>query len=244
MSEAPPNFVLFFADNLGFGDIGAFGAASSVTPHIDKLAAEGLRFKHWNSGASLCSPSRAALMTGRLEVRTGVFPAVFMSDAVNGLPPSETTLAELLKPAGYATAAVGKWHLGQRPQYLPTRRGFDEYLGVPYSMDMGSLDGGVHCAADVNGTAWLPLMRDEVVAEQPVDLSTLAQRYAAFARAFIRKSAAARRPFFLYVPFSHVHQLCPPSRGQWSSAAFANASGVGPSPDSNHASCRTAASCM
>jgi arylsulfatase A len=236
MSAPPPNFVVFFADNLGYADIGAFGAAASVTPNIDRLAAEGLRLKQWNSGQSLCSPSRAALMTGRLNVRTGVYPHVFASDAVHGLPQTETTVAEYLQRAGFATACAGKWHMGQRPEYLPTRRGFDEYLGVPYSMDMGSLDASrihsaIHCVTDVNGTAWLPLLHNEAVAEQPVDLSSLAQRYAAFARSFIRRSVAARKPFFLYVPFSHVHQLCAPSRGQWASLAFANASGVGPFED-------------
>lgn len=255
MSGPRPNLVVFFADNLGYGDIGAFGGITP-TPHVDQLAAEGLRLKNWNSGASLCSPSRAALMTGRLEVRTGVYPAVFKSDAVNGLPQNETTVAEFLSRSGYATAAVGKWHLGQRPQYLPPNRGFDEYLGVPYSMDMGSLD-GVHCATDTNDTMWLPVMNGTRVAQQPAVLSDLAQRYAsrshfklimisarmtsegghfsrryaAFARDFIGRSVQRAVPFFLYVPFSHVHQLCEPTRGQWSSSAFHGASGVGPFGD-------------
>ena len=217
----PPNLILFFADNLGFADVSCFGAAASRTPNIDRLASEGLRLKNWNSGASLCSPSRAALLTGRLEVRTGVFPRVF-KQAAHGLPDSETTLAQSLREVGYYNGAIGKWHLGQRSQYLPTRRGFDEYLGVPYSMDMGSLDGGRHCADDVNSTAWLPLLHNETVAEQPVDVERLASRYAAFARSFLRRSAARR--FFLYVAFSHVHQLCAPGRGQWVGPAFANTS--------------------
>lgn len=231
MPQALPNIVVFFADNLGYADVGAFGSPAAVTPNIDRLAAEGVRLTNWNSGEALCSPSRAALLTGRLAVRTGVFPHTFRLDASRGLPANETTMAEYLRDAGYRTGMLGKWHLGQRPRYLPTRRGFDEYVGVPYSMDMGSLDGhGRHCAYDVNSSLWLPLLHNETIVEQPVVVETLTPRYASFARAFMQRWAH-RKPFFLYVAFSHVHQLCAPGRGQWASPAFANSSGVSPFED-------------
>ena len=107
-SSNPPNLIIFFADNLGWGDIGAYGQPSARTPAIDSLAAEGMKFLDWNSAAAVCSPSRACLLTGRLAVRTGVYPMTFQADSVNGLPRNETTLAEHLKKAGYSTKMIGK----------------------------------------------------------------------------------------------------------------------------------------
>lgn len=232
----PPNIVLFFADNLGYGDVGCFGAPTARTPNVDRLAREGMKFRNWNSGAVLCSPSRASLLTGRLPPRVGVYPRVFYRDAALGLPLNETTLADQLRRAGYATGIVGKWHLGQRPAYLPTNRGFDEWYGIPYHMSDGSLD-GQRCGFDTNRTAWLPVFAvdnktatDHMIAEQPANLSELAVNYAGRARDFVRRhagtkdgdggSAPRKPPFFLYFPFSHVHQLCPPQRGQWTSRLF------------------------
>jgi len=131
-----PNFVMLFADDLGYGDVGFTGHPTTRTPSIDRLAAGGKVLTTWYSGCPVCSGSRAALMTGRQFPRTGV-PGVFASTVQVGLPLNETTVAEKLKQSGYATGMVGKWHLGQRPVYLPGRRGFDHYLGLPYSDDMG-----------------------------------------------------------------------------------------------------------
>ena len=185
-----------------------------------------MRLNHWVSAASLCSPSRASLMTGRLAVRTGVYPGVFYADARDGLPLNETTVAEALRGAGYATAAVGKWHLGQRAPYLPTARGFDSWTGLPGSADQGSVPGNV-CGWDVNNTENLPLFLDDNIVQQPVNLSGLAAHYANFAAAFIKGAVEAARPFFLYIPFSHVHQLCYPKRRQWCGPRFQNASAGG-----------------
>lgn len=232
-SQRPPNFVLFLGDNLGYADIGYLAAKeeqngknnhdndtnkTSRTPHIDQLAATGLHLEHWNSVAHLCSASRSALLTGRYPIRDGVYPGVFHNNAAAGLSPNTPTIASLLKQYGnYVTSAVGKWHLGHRPEFLPTRLGFDEWLGVPYHMSGGSLDGHV-CYNDNNndnsGTShmmWLPLYHNETIVQQPVQLAQLADRYATRARTFIQQAAAVDdQPFFLYVPFSHVHQLCAP----------------------------------
>lgn len=118
-----PNVVILFADNLGYNDIGVFGGASVKTPNIDRLATEGIKMNNWNSAAHLCSASRAALLTGKYPVKTGVYPGVFKPDAVNGLPPDEKTLAEFLKEKNYSTSIVGKWHLGHREEFLPTNQG-------------------------------------------------------------------------------------------------------------------------
>ena len=128
------NVVILFADNLAYNDVGAFqqkssSTSSSRTPRTDALAKQGLKLLHWNSPAVLCSASRAALMTGKYPVRTGVYPRVFEPDAKHGLLANETTIADYLKDDGYATKIVGKWHLGSRPGYLPTDRGFDEWFG-------------------------------------------------------------------------------------------------------------------
>lgn len=131
-----PNIVMLFIDDLGYGDVGFNGHPTTNTPNIDKLAWNGKILTTWYSGCSVCSCSRAAIMTGRTWRRYGV-PGVFSPTTNSGLPLNETTVATLLKSAGYATGILGKWHLGQRKPYLPAQRGFDSYLGVPYSVDMG-----------------------------------------------------------------------------------------------------------
>ena len=131
----PPNIVIIFADDMGYGDLGAYGHPTIRTPNLDQMATEGMRFTHFYSAASVCTPSRAALLTGRLPVRNGMasdVTRVLFPDSVNGLPIEEITIAEALKEKGYATAAVGKWHLGHRPQYLPLNNGFDSYYGIPF----------------------------------------------------------------------------------------------------------------
>ena len=147
-----PNFVLLFCDNLGYGDVGCFGSTKHRTPHIDRMAAEGLRLTSFYSASGVCTPSRAALMTGCYPRRVGLHQtdpdgAVLRPVSPNGLHPRETTIAEILKAQGYATACIGKWHLGDQPEFLPTRQGFDAYFGIPYSDDMTLAPGrtGRHC---------------------------------------------------------------------------------------------------
>ena len=222
------NIVILFADNLGYGDVSTFAAAATsgetkttassktttpptTTPNIDKLASQGIKFLNWNSAAHLCSASRATLLTGKYPVRTGVYPRVFRNDAKYGLLSEEITLAEVLKVEGYATSIVGKWHLGHRPDYLPTNQGFDEWLGIPYHMSGGSVDNHT-CNSDtsINQTMWLPLYENEQIIQQPVQLETLAHTYATKSSQFIERNAKNKTPFFLYMAFSHVHQLCAP----------------------------------
>jgi len=185
-----PNFVIIFADDLGYGDPGCYGNPTIRTPHLDRMAVEGMRFTQFYSAASVCTPSRAALLTGRLPVRSGMCSdrrRVLFPNSLNGLPASEITLAAALKERGYSTACVGKWHLGHLPEYLPTRRGFDTYFGIPYSNDMKPT----------------PLMRDEQVIEEPADQSTLTKRYTEQAVRFIREHK--EDPFFLYLPHTFPH---------------------------------------
>jgi arylsulfatase A-like enzyme len=220
-AEPPPNVVIVLADDLGYGDLGAYGHPSVRTPRIDQMAAEGQRWTSFYVGESVCTPSRAALLTGRLAVRSGLGPVdegrrVFFPDSTGGLPPGEITIAELLKARGYATAAIGKWHLGHLPQFLPMAQGFDEYFGIPYSNDMDMLP--VPGATTIGGEDpkkrarimdprieyWnVPLMRGAAVVERPADQRTITRRYTEEALRFIRGNA--ERPFFLYLCHSMPH---------------------------------------
>lgn len=215
--QAPPrpNIVIIFADDLGYGDIGAFGASNIRTPRLDAMAAEGQK---WTSFyvQPVCSPSRAALLTGRLPVRNGMFgtptgtaPKVFRDNAAEGLPLEEVTVAELLKSAGYRTGMVGKWHLGQLPQFLPMQHGFDSWFGLPYSHDMRMTvprNNGYQTAAYYSPKPeyWdVPLMRNDRVIERPVDHRTLTKRYTDEAARFIAENKNG--PFFLYLAHSLPH---------------------------------------
>ena len=218
-SPDKPNIVILLGDNVAYNDISIFGAATSKTPNIDRLGMEGLKLNNWNSAAHLCSASRAALLTGKYPVRMGIYPRVFRPDAVYGLMPNETTIAEYLKEDGYATSCVGKWHLGHRDEFLPINQGFDEWMsGIPYHMSGGSIDNHT-CNSDVNETMWLPLYEGNKIIEQPVLVKGLAERYATAASDFVHRNKG--QPFFLYMAFSHVHQLCAPrdfpeqSQCQW-----------------------------
>src|SRR6266540_6485494 len=141
-SAARTNFIVILADDQGYGDLGSFGHPTIRTPNLDRMAGEGQR---WTSfyGAHVCTPSRAQLLTGRLAVRTGLQSGVLFPDSTGGLQPEEITVAEVLKTRGYATAIVGKWHLGVLPEYLPTNQGFDSYFGIPYSNDMDQTGEGL-----------------------------------------------------------------------------------------------------
>jgi arylsulfatase A-like enzyme len=193
-----PNVVLVFVDDMGYGDLGCFGSPYIETPHIDRMATEGAKFTSFYVGAPVCTPSRAALMTGSYAARVGLQEGVLFPGDETGLNPSETTMADLLGEAGYATTCIGKWHLGDREPFLPTNHGFDSFFGVPYSNDMGA-------GSSSGEYRELPLMRDTETVEAPVDQTTLTRRYTEEAVAFIEENAAADRPFFCYLPHTMPH---------------------------------------
>ncbi|HFB98737.1 MAG TPA: arylsulfatase [Bryobacterales bacterium] len=200
-AQPKPNFVFLFADDLGYGDLASYGHPTIRTPNLDRMAAEGMRFTQFYSAANVCTPSRAALLTGRLPIRSGLTRVLFPYSK-GGIPDSEVTIAELLKGAGYATACIGKWHLGHLPQYLPTRHGFDRYFGLPYSNDMTTAHNPR--AARYNPPP-LPLMRGERIMEEEPDQRYLTRRYTEEAVKFIREAVRRRRPFFLYLPYTMPH---------------------------------------
>jgi arylsulfatase A-like enzyme len=206
----PPNFVIIFADDLGYGDLGCFGHPTIRTPHLDRMAREGMKLTQFYSAAEVCTPSRAALLTGRLPIRSGMCSSkrrVLFPDSKGGLPAGEVTLAEALKTKGYATACVGKWHLGHLPEHLPTRHGFDSYFGLPYSNDMdraADSPKGNAAFTPPKSVYWnVPLMRNEEVVERPADQTTLTRRYTQAAVEFIREKKAG--PFFLYLAHTMPH---------------------------------------
>lgn len=200
-----PNLVLIFVDDLGYGDLGCYGHPSIRTPNLDLMAAEGLRFTDFYSAAPVCTPSRAALLTGRYAVRSGMASdkrRVLFPNSGGGLPDGEMTAAEALKARGYATAIVGKWHLGHLPPYLPTRHGFDSFFGLPYSNDMDRL--AAPKPGEGNWTQYnVALMRNEEIVERPAVQTTLTRRYTEEAVKVIRSNR--EKPFFLYLAHSMPH---------------------------------------
>ncbi|GAA5508994.1 sulfatase [Novipirellula caenicola] len=193
-----PNFIVVFCDNLGYGDIEPFGSKLHRTPNLNRMAAEGRKFTHFSVTAGVCTPSRASLMTGCYAQRVGMHTnprdgLVLRPVSPYGLNPDEVTIAESLKSSGYATAIVGKWHLGDQPQFLPTRQGFDFFFGVPYSDDMTA-------RVWKDGSQWppLPLMENETVIEAPCDRNGLTKRYTQRAMQWIAEHRD--EPFFLYFP--------------------------------------------
>lgn len=191
-----PNIVLIFTDDQGFGDIGCFGSPYIETPNLDRMATEGAKYTSFYVGGPICTPSRAALMTGCYPGRVGLEEGVLFPGDEEGLNPDEITLPEVLGEAGYASICIGKWHLGDTEPFLPTNHGFDHYLGVPYSNDMGDGQTGGKYRE-------LPLMRDTEVVEAPVDQRTLTQRYTEEAVSFIEDHQD--EPFFCYLPHNMPH---------------------------------------
>src|SRR4051794_13298532 len=192
----PPNIVLIFADDLGYADVGCFGARGYSTPNIDRLAAEGIRFTDFYVAQAVCSASRTALLTGCYPNRLGILGALGPGAQI-GINAEERTIAEVLKTRGYATAIFGKWHLGHHPRFLPTRHGFDEYFGLPYSNDMWPFHPTNRSFPD------LPLIEGEEVIRTNPDQHNLTTWYTERAVKFIE--ANHDRPFFLYVPHSMPH---------------------------------------
>jgi arylsulfatase A len=211
-----PNFIIIFTDDLGYGDIGVFGHPTIKTPNLDRMAYEGQKWTQFYVGKSVCTPSRAALLTGRLPIRSGMSSdkrRVLFPDSNGGLPPEEITIASALKAKNYKTAVLGKWHLGHKSPFLPTDHGFDYYYGIPYSNDMDRV-------ADLRGGTWItaqiefaeeefyeaynvPIMRNKEIVERPADQKTITKRYTEEAVAKIKEFKDD--PFFIYLAHSLPH---------------------------------------
>ena len=212
-NASKPNFIIIFADDQGYNDLGCFGSEKIKTPNIDQLASEGRKFTSFYVPCSVCSPSRAALLTGCYPKRVGMEKHVLFPKSDYGLNPAEHTIANHLKGLGYATACIGKWHLGHLPELLPRQQGFDSYFGIPYSNDMNHPDNKnkPKISSDERWTNqksavthWnTPLFGNEEIIELPVDQRTITRRYTDKAVEFI--TANKENPFFLYLPHSMPH---------------------------------------
>ncbi len=203
-AERPPNFVIIFTDDQGYGDLSCFGGDHVRTPRIDQMASEGTRLTSFYVAAPVCTPSRAALMTGSYPTRIGMaygsnFGVLLAGDS-KGLHPDETTIAEVLKSVGYQTGIFGKWHLGDQPEFLPTRQGFDTFFGIPYSHDIHPH----HPRQDHFQFPSLPLLENETVIEMDPDADFLTRRVTERAVQFIEENKA--HPFFLYIPHPIPHR--------------------------------------
>lgn len=227
-TELKPNIIIIFNDDQGYQDLGCYGSPNIKTPRVDQLAKEGMRFTDHYAASSVCSASRASLLTGCYPQRVGV-NGVFFPNTEGGLDPKHITIAEILKTNGYATAAVGKWHLGDKPQFLPTNQGFDSYYGIPYSNDMypaKEMKYADNCAFREDYTQVriddifrkslnennpkelknkVPLMRNIECVEFPCDQTTITKRYAEESLQFIKENAALKKPFFLYLANTMPH---------------------------------------
>ena len=211
-----PNFVVIFCDDLGWGDLTCFGHPTIATPHLDRMASEGTRLTQFYVAASVCTPSRAALLTGRYPVRTGMWGkrrVLFPEFLIGGLPAAELTIAEMLQTSNYKTGMVGKWHLGHLPQYLPTAHGFDQYYGIPYSNDMEKVEVPNRPGRSIfKDPDWrhfdVPLLSsvaggETKELERPANQTTITRRYTEKAVEFISESVS--EPFFLYLAHSLPH---------------------------------------
>ncbi|MEI6399844.1 MAG: sulfatase-like hydrolase/transferase, partial [Pseudomonadota bacterium] len=214
IASEKPNIVVILIDDLGYADIGSFGATLQKTPNLDRMAGEGMKLTSFYA-APVCSVARAQLLTGCYGPRISI-PGVFFPDEKVGLNPNEITIAERLKELGYSTQCIGKWHLGDQPDFMPTHQGFDHYLGIPYSNDMQR-------KSTKTGEKVVPLVRDDQVEDLLTDeaQSQIVERYTAEAVEFIRANQA--KPFFLYFPHSAVHTPIFPGkafRGKSSNGRF------------------------
>ncbi|MEM1294642.1 MAG: PVC-type heme-binding CxxCH protein [Verrucomicrobiota bacterium] len=211
-----PNFVIIFTDDQGYGDLGCFGSETIKTPHIDRMAKEGRKFTNFVVPQSICTPSRAALLTGSYAKRTSMHQWVLLPQSNKGLHPNEHTIADQLKSQGYATTCIGKWHLGHHEETLPHRNGFDSFYGIPYSNDMNHPDNSGKPKMGVEGldiqwkdpestlTMWkTPLMHNDEIIELPVDQRTITRRYTDKTIEFIKQNQS--KPFFVYLPHSMPH---------------------------------------
>ena len=194
-ADRPPNIVILFVDDMGYGDLSCYGAKGYTTPNLDRMASEGMKFTDFYVGQAVCSASRAALLTGCYPVRVSILGAL-SPESKTGISDHEILLPQLLKKRGYATALYGKWHLGDSPQFLPTRHGFDEYFGLPYSNDMLG-------RPDRPNYPRLPLVENEKVLQRNPDQSQLVTWYTEHAVSFISKHKDA--PFFLEVAHNMPH---------------------------------------
>ncbi|WP_220763925.1 sulfatase [Flavobacterium sp. UMI-01] len=218
--EKPTNFIIIFTDDLGYGDLGCYGAQGYQTPQLDAMAKEGMRLTDFSVSSSICTPSRAGLLTGRYAKRWGHNDNVYYPYSKDGMPASEITIAEVLKQKGYQTGIVGKWHLGHRPEYLPLAQGFDMYFGIPYSNDMWqatemplaqnhlfqeglTLEDYKNPNAKTEFRNKVPLVAGNEVIEWPVNQSVLTRRYTEKAQEFILQNK--EKPFFLYLAHSMPH---------------------------------------
>lgn len=207
---AQPNIVVVFCDDLGYGDLGCFGHPSIATPNLDRMAAAGQKWTEFYVAACVCTPSRAALQTGRYPIRNGMCSntrRVLFPDSAGGLPASEVTIGKMLQQHGYATHAIGKWHLGHLPQYLPTSHGYDTYFGIPYSNDMDAVNESPKGRAKFDDPKIeyfnVPLMRGEKIVERPANQHTITRRFTEEAVKLIQQ--AADKPFFIYLAHNLPH---------------------------------------
>ena len=224
-AQKKPNFIIIFTDDQGYGDLSCFGSKKINTPNIDSLASSGIKFTDFYSASSVCTPSRAALLTGRMPKRTGMTNVLFPWSQ-NGLPQSEITIAEMLKENGYETALIGKWHLGHKKEYLPTSQGFNYYYGIPYSNDMSiapELDVAANIKLNKGYTMEtvnehkkifrkqykkirnnMPIMRGTEIIEYPVDQTQITRKYTEEAVKYIKDNKD--KPFFLYMAHTMPHK--------------------------------------
>ena len=217
-SNLKPNFIVVFVDDMGYGDLGSYGHPTISTPNLDKMAYEGQKWTQFYSASSVCTPSRAGLLTGRLPIRNGMIGSknrVLFPDSKYGLPDSEITIAEKLKENGYKTVAIGKWHLGHKKEYLPLQHGFDYYYGIPYSNDMDKINGETCCPGSKYWQKYqnrspgstnyynVPLIENNEIIERPVDQTTITKRFSDKAVEFIKKNKEDN--FFIYLAHNLPH---------------------------------------
>ena len=223
VNDNPPNFIIVFVDDIGYGDLSCFGNPTIHTPNLDKMAAEGQKWTQFYSADPVCTPSRAGLLTGRYPIRNGMTSSkrgVLFPDSPGGLPQGEVTIAEMLKQKNYATGIIGKWHLGHLPEHLPTTQGFDYYWGIPYSNDMDLVPGSPNYREESADPMWVadpkhynvPIIENLTQVERPANQHTITTRYSQKAVSFINEHAD--EPFFLYLPHSmgHIPMFAHPDR--------------------------------